>query len=62
MIAHRFKTAEHADQIRVTDHGRFDQQSTHAQLKQQAGIYRSFVGERRKSASWKIHETAAFLV
>ncbi|MBQ8137156.1 MAG: ATP-binding cassette domain-containing protein, partial [Clostridia bacterium] len=57
MIAHRLKTVEHADQILVVDHGRIVQRGTHAQLMQQDGIYRSFVGERREAASWKVNKT-----
>ena len=30
---------------------------THAQLMQQDGIYRSFVGERREASSWKVNKT-----
>ena len=57
MIAHRLKTVEHADQILVVDHGKIFQRGTHAQLIQQDGIYRSFVGERREAASWKVNKT-----
>ena len=54
MIAHRLKTVEHADQILVIDHGRIVQQGTHAELMEQDGIYRDFIGERREAASWKV--------
>ena len=57
MIAHRLKTVEHADQILVVDHGKIVQRGTHKQLMQQDGIYRSFVGERREAASWKVSKT-----
>lgn len=59
MIAHRLKTVEHADQILVVDHGKIVQRGTHAQLMQQDGIYRSFVGQRREAASWKVNKTMA---
>ena len=59
MIAHRLKTVEHADQILVVDHGKIVQRGTHAQLMQQDGIYRSFVGERREAASWKVNKATA---
>ncbi len=54
MIAHRLKTVEHADQILVIDHGKIVQQGTHASLMEQDGLYRSFIGERREAASWKV--------
>ena len=59
MIAHRLKTVEHADQILVVDHGKIVQRGTHAQLMQQDGIYRSFVGDRREASSWKVNKTMA---
>ena len=54
MIAHRLKTVKHADQILVVDHGRIIQQGTHAELMEQDGIYKNFIGERREAASWKV--------
>ena len=54
MIAHRLKTVEHADQILVVDHGRIVQRGPHEQLMAEDGIYKTFVGERREAASWKI--------
>ena len=54
MIAHRLKTVEHADQILVIDHGRIVQQGTHESLLAQEGLYKTFIGERRKAASWKV--------
>ncbi len=54
MIAHRLKTVEHADQILVIDHGKIVQQGTHASLMLEDGLYRSFIGERREAASWKV--------
>ena len=55
MIAHRLKTVEHADQILVVDHGRIVQRGTHEQLMAEEGIYKTFVGERREAASWKVN-------
>ena len=54
MIAHRLKTVERANQIIVVDHGKIVQQGTHAELMEQDGIYRNFIGERREAASWKV--------
>ena len=56
MIAHRLKTVERADQIIVLDHGKIVQQGTHAELMEQDGIYRNFIGERREAASWKVEK------
>ncbi len=54
MIAHRLKTVEHADQIIVIDGGKIVQQGKHSELMQQDGIYRTFVTDRKKAASWKL--------
>ena len=54
MIAHRLKTVEHADNIVVIDGGRIAQQGRHSELMKQDGIYRTFVEDRQKAASWKI--------
>ena len=54
MIAHRLKTVEHADQIIVIDGGKIVQQGRHNELMQQDGIYRTFVTDRQKAASWKL--------
>ena len=54
MIAHRLKTVEHADQILVIDHGKIVQQGTHESLMTEEGLYKTFIGERREAASWKV--------
>ena len=54
MIAHRLKTVKRADQIIVVDRGKIVQQGTHAELMEQDGIYRNFIGERREAVSWKV--------
>ncbi|WP_028508880.1 ABC transporter ATP-binding protein [Ruminococcus sp. NK3A76] len=54
MIAHRLKTVEHADRIIVIDGGKIVQQGKHGELMQQDGIYRTFVTDRQKAASWKL--------
>ncbi|MCR4887616.1 MAG: ABC transporter ATP-binding protein/permease [Ruminococcus sp.] len=54
MIAHRLKTVEHAEQIVVIDGGKIVQQGRHSELMQQNGIYRTFVTDRQKAASWKL--------
>lgn len=57
VIAHRLATIEHADQIMVVDGGRISQCGTHAQLMQEAGIYRQFVEIREAAESWRITKT-----
>ena len=54
MIAHRLKTVEHADQILVIDHGKIAQQGNHESLMEEDGLYKTFIGERREAASWKV--------
>ena len=54
MIAHCLKTVEHADQILVIDHGRIVQQGIHESLMTEEGLYKTFIGERREAASWKV--------
>ena len=54
MIAHRLKTARHADQIVVVDKGRIVQKGTHEDLMREEGIYKNFVSGRKKAVSWKI--------
>lgn len=49
MIAHRLKTVRNADQILVIDHGQIVQQGRHEELIAQPGIYRSFVGSKKRS-------------
>ena len=54
MIAHRLKTARHADQILVIDHGRIVQQGRHEQLINEPGIYADFVGGKKQTVGWKL--------
>ena len=44
----------YADKILVIDHGRIVQQGTHESLMSEEGLYRTFIGERREAASWKV--------
>lgn len=53
-IAHRLATIENASQILVLDYGRIVQKGTHAELLEQEGIYKSFVGIREKAEGWTI--------
>ncbi len=59
MIAHRLKTVRNADKILVIDKGRIAEQGTHEQLMQNEGIYKSFIAERSKAATWKIGRNPA---
>ncbi|MCR5460773.1 MAG: ABC transporter ATP-binding protein/permease [Acetatifactor sp.] len=54
MIAHRLKTVRNADQILVVDKGRIAERGTHDELLRKDGIYKSFVTERSKAATWKL--------
>ena len=54
MIAHRLKTVEHTDRFIVIDGGKIVKQGKHGELMQQNGIYRTFVTDRQKAASWKL--------
>ena len=54
MIAHRLKTVRGADQILVLDQGSVVPKFTHAELIQQACIYRDFVSERTESSRWTL--------
>lgn len=54
MIAHRLKTARHADQIIVVDKGQVIQRGTHEELLRQDGIYRRFITCREQAAGWKL--------
>ena len=58
MIAHRLKTVENADQIIVVDKGKIVERGTHKELMKNDGLYRSFIGERREAASWKLGNAA----
>lgn len=54
MIAHRLKTARHADNILVIDHGRIVQSGVHEALIKQDGIYRNFIQSRSQAVGWKV--------
>ena len=54
MIAHRIQTVEKADQILVVEKGRVVQRGTHAQLKDQPGLYANFIHARETAAGWRL--------
>lgn len=54
VIAHRFATIEHADQILVVEDGTVVQRGTHEELLAQEGVYRRFVEARAEAEGWKI--------
>lgn len=54
MIAHRLKTARHADQILVIDQGRTVQRGRHEERIAQSGIYADFAGGKKETVDWKL--------
>ena len=60
MIAHRLNTVRKADQIIMLDEGHIVQRGTHAELMQQDGLYRRFVGIREEAIGWKIDRREAW--
>lgn len=54
MIAHRLKTVQSVDQIIVIDSGKVVQKGRHEELMKEDGLYKKFVEERKKAASWKL--------
>ena len=59
MIAHRLKTVRSADRIFVIAKGQIAEQGTHEELMREDGIYKSFIAERSKAASWKLGKNPA---
>ena len=53
-IAHRLATVQNADQILVVEDGRIAEHGTHAELVQQAGLYRRFTTIREQAEGWHI--------
>ncbi|TVQ53605.1 MAG: ABC transporter ATP-binding protein [Phycisphaerales bacterium] len=51
LIAHRVSTVMHADQIIVLDHGRIVQQGAHAELMNDAGLYRRLWNAQHEAAA-----------
>lgn len=58
MIAHRFSTVIHANQICVLEHGKIVERGTHQELLKASGIYAHMFDEYQSSISWKIGGTA----
>ncbi len=59
MIAHRLKTVKNADRIMVIDKGRIVEQGDHEELLWKEGIYKNFISERSRAATWKIGRNPA---
>ena len=58
MIAHRLSTIRNADRIYVLQDGRVAEEGKHEVLLKQNGLYASMWEEYRKTANWKVGETA----
>ncbi len=54
VIAHRLNTIREADQILVISDGCINEQGTHDELVEKAGIYQDFVNIRKQSSGWSI--------
>lgn len=54
VIAHRFKSIEHADQILVLDQGTIIEQGTHKELLTLDGLYSRLWKEQQKARGWKM--------
>lgn len=54
VIAHRLNTIQAADQILVVDGGEIVQSGTHKELVEQDGVYKNYVGIRKRSVSWNV--------
>ena len=54
MIAHRIKSVEKADHIIALEDGRIVQEGSHESLKDQDGLYRSFLETRAAAAHWQL--------
>lgn len=49
IVAHRFSTIEHADEVVVLDRGRVVQQGSHAELAAAGGVYAALRGEEERA-------------
>jgi ATP-binding cassette subfamily B protein IrtB len=54
VIAHQFKSIEHADQILVLDRGIIVERGTHKELLTEEGLYHRLWEEQQKARSWKM--------
>ena len=54
MIAHRIQTVQKADHIIAIQDGRIVQEGTHESLKDQDGLYRSFLLTRAAAEGWRL--------
>lgn len=54
IIAHRIATIQEADQILVLNDGEIIQRGRHKELIEEDGLYKNFIGIRKKTENWKI--------
>lgn len=54
IIAHRIATIQEADQILVLNDGEIIQRGRHEELIEEDGLYKNFIGIRKKTENWKI--------
>ena len=54
VIAHQFKSIEHADNILVLDKGTIAEQGTHRELTESNGLYSKLWKEQQKARGWKM--------
>ena len=57
VIAHQFKSIEHADNILVLDKGTIAEQGTHRELTKSNGLYSKLWKQQQKARGWKMEKS-----